>query len=450
MVGYFHPPYTGRQSLLTMNHIGDLEVSMALVPNPGMYQPTSTTTRVYQVGHNAIPVVPGYFHGNTMQLLSMTNTLSIEGLDERNPTREQTIPFFFDVPSYCSEPVSDPSRCCSDRHERHPLPPSMQLQQTPSNVWMSEAIDGGSTLRLSECRIKYYVTSKVWKDGKIIANASKEWKYIPTAEAAPPIPITDFPGEYQLSAKTFAANVRRLRIYGLLNIQIEQPRPVLITRAEMTTGAQVVIPTKLRIRNSEEPDIIDCKCELSLESYTFCSTICQGATLPRLHKLPLLAIAERSKRTLQECGVPTLPWRRMTGNRFPCHLTTYRSTEDAVIDKQGPYWVADIDITAVLQKRDLPVPTFSVGFVSARHTLVMVVKPLNKMGHGAAPSFNLRAPLQIAYGPRVRDFEENPGSVSHQRNDLVYASIEDTQVCQMPGNFPRRIARKCLTVAAGF
>ncbi|KAJ2977495.1 hypothetical protein NQ176_g4339 [Zarea fungicola] len=286
----------------------------------------------------------------------------------------------------------------------------MELQQTPSNAWTTEAINGGSTLRLSECKIKYNVTSKVWKDGKMIAHASREWKYIPTAEAAPPIPITDFPGEYQLSARTFATNVRRLKIYGLLSIQIEEPRPVLITPAEMTSGAQVVIPTKLCIRNSEEPDIIGCKCELSLESYTYCSTICQGATLPRLHKLPLLTMAERSKRTLEACGVSTLLWRRMS-------------------DKRGPYWVANIDVTVVLQKRDLPIPTFSVGFVSARHILVIVVKPLNKMGHGAAPPFNLRAPLQIAYGPSVHDFAENLGSVSHQRNHLVYSSIEDTH-CQ--------------------
>lgn len=61
MVGYLHLTYTRRQPRLTKNHTGDLEVSMALVPNPGMYQPTSTTTRVYQVGHDAILVVLRYF-----------------------------------------------------------------------------------------------------------------------------------------------------------------------------------------------------------------------------------------------------------------------------------------------------------------------------------------------------------------------------------------------------
>lgn len=67
-----------------------------------------------------------------------------------------------------------------------------------------------------------------------------------------------------------------------------------------------------------------------------------------------------------------------------------------VTDENGLHWVATVDTTFCLQQK-LPLPTFSTGFVSLRHTLVMNLKLVNQRGRCVTHALNLRNPLQIAY-----------------------------------------------------
>lgn len=245
----------------------------------------------------------------------MTHTLPIDSFEEKKSTGECAKPFFFKIPSSCPEFVGDQSTCCSKGHEQHYLPPSMEATRPVSTAYTTEIPGGGSTLRLHRCRITYSITARMWKGGEVIAEISREWKYLPVAKASPPITTTDFPGEYQLYAKTVAADIRRLRIYGLLSIQIEQPHRFLIRHADMKTSS-LVMPAKLRLGYQDQHDVVEVNCALSLETYTFYSTKSQGAILPQLHKLPRLAVAESSKRVLPECSTSGLTWHRANGTQF--------------------------------------------------------------------------------------------------------------------------------------
>lgn len=72
-----------------------------------------------------------------------------------------------------------------------------------------------------------------------------------------------------------------------------------------------------------------------------------------------------------------------------------------IVDENGLHWAAEVDTVFHLKQKQLPTPTFSSGFVSLRHTLVMNLKLVNQRGRAVTQSLCLRNPLQITYASKA-------------------------------------------------
>lgn len=224
-------------------------------------------------------------------------------------------PFFFNLLP-CGYTESQ-TFCCSEEHCRQPLPPSFRAKPTYPLTWKTNST---SSLGLRRCNINYSVTARLWNDGEVVTEVSRPWTYTPQSHfPAPPISVSDFPKEYRLFAKAFASDFFKLRVYGELSAEIEQAKPILVRQVADEEAIALSVPVKLRAECSQQPDITRCDGSFSLETNTFFSIKCQGATLPQLHDMPPTVAAERVKSTQQvfRCAIDS--WHRAIGICFPSH-----------------------------------------------------------------------------------------------------------------------------------
>lgn len=302
------------------------------------------------------------------------------------------VPFFFNfLPSGYTDCQTF---CCSEEHCRQPLPPSFTAKPSYPLTWKENSV---SSLGLRKCEIKYSVTARLWNDGEVVAEVSRPWTYTPRSHVPPPpISVSDFPKEYRLSAKEFATDLIKLKVYGEISAKVEQARPILVRDPAAEEAIALSVPVKLRAECTQRPDITKCDCEFSLETNKLFSIKCQGAKIPQLHDMPLTVGAERVKSRQQTYTSSDISWHRAVGrslfNTMKCPLMLKLS----VTDKNGLHWAALVDTTFYLQQK-FPLPTFSAGFVSLRHTLVMKLKLVNQRGRVVTHALSLRNPLQIAH-----------------------------------------------------
>lgn len=302
------------------------------------------------------------------------------------------VPFFF---NFLRSGYTDcQTFCCSEEHCRQPLPPSFTAKPAYPLTWKKNSV---SSLGLRQCEIKYSVTARLWNDGEAVTEVSRPWTYTPRSPLPPPpISVSDFPKEYRLFAKEFATDLIKLKVYGEISAEVEQARPILVRELGAEEAVAVSVPVKLRAECAQQPDITRCDCELSLETNKLFSIKCQGAKIPQLHDMPLTVAAERVKSRQQTYTCSDISWHRAVGTSLFNPMEWKWMLIFNIADDNGLHWAATVDTTFYLQQK-FPLPTFSTGFLSLRHTLVMNLKLFNQRGRRVTHALTLRNPLQIAY-----------------------------------------------------
>ena len=198
--------------------------------------------------------------------------------------------FYFDLPSSLRLPAELRAACCSAAQCSPALPPSLSSRVSkPTGC----AVAGSSITNNTSAytyEIKYSVSATLWRQGIKVAYRTRKWNYIPlTVGTPPPLTVSHFPGEYRLLARSVAINPLRLKLYGRLVVHVDEPEPVLIEEGMAGTAKTIAVcptlclyPIFSFLDRTEEPDLRECECTISLQTDTFCSINFQGASFHKL------------------------------------------------------------------------------------------------------------------------------------------------------------------------
>jgi hypothetical protein len=265
------------------------------------------------------------FPADEKQFLVMTDTRSIVNFRRREALNTNGdllwTPFFFDLPdsSFTTDRDAEESRaCCSIDHERPGLPPSFRLRVIQQ--LLRPTFDIASVTKVGACDITYSITARLLKGEYEVARTSKKWLYTPTTiDPSPPLAVSDFPGEYQISAQNFAMDLLHLKRYGRLSVHIAELSALLIEQDKIHSAKTVSISPIFRLyppsglAGAKEPVLCECECTFFLEADSFFSPSCQGMILPRAHPLPPSLIFKGSSGQSQRCRFPLQSWHPTIG-----------------------------------------------------------------------------------------------------------------------------------------
>jgi len=322
--------------------------------------------------------------------------------------KECLTPFYFAIPRSAVSP-HDPeyaAEVVSSEPSRSPqaLPPSLRIRTQPKSSPMEP--DYGT---YGSCDVEYTVTAKALLRGTTVAETSREVLLTPSAESSPPLDITDFPGEYRLSASSMLMNPLRLKKYGQLFVTSSEiePMTVAVQNGETSTGSgSVVLDLIFRPNDHKDttvPDFMDCEVATQLEAMTYYSVARQDHALT-------VKTAEESRYVGHERWTAKEQTRKLRLPRWEKEPGIAGSSNPAV-------WKNSTAVTFTHQSSVVVLPTFQSSLVSRHYTLLVHVKLRSDKRHVLHTSLELRIPVQLVYPSPTRRGGQD---VRHSPPELIY------------------------------
>ncbi|KFY48494.1 hypothetical protein V495_01308 [Pseudogymnoascus sp. VKM F-4514 (FW-929)] len=219
-------------------------------------------------------------------------------VDVGNPhTLKYQTEFFFNIPDFTTLP-SLYGKSIAQR-----LPPSIRVVKSDFISAATTETHNGSS-HASTCDITYKIVARVFLDGRLKCNTTREIILMPVEDIPPPLEPEDFGKEYRLVAATSLRLSWRSRKSVTVVISSVEPQPLIFPSCkEGCESTEVLLHLKTRglldgsnERAFVEAQLTDCEVRINLEAVTFFSGHEQKAAISIVEALKSPAVVLKKTR----------------------------------------------------------------------------------------------------------------------------------------------------------
>ncbi|KAK5949636.1 hypothetical protein OHC33_009233 [Knufia fluminis] len=306
-----------------------------------------------------------------IQVLSMTQALSIRSHATNDPENVRKYPFSFDVQSWLryDEASGNHSRILESRSNYVSIPPSLrhEILTTPQGVRRPRA----------GAHVGYKLTARLLKDHRVVDRIVQPILLFLSQPPCPPMCVTDFKGEYRSFQKSALRGALFQKV-GDISVVVQEPKQLTV-RADRADSI-VEVPVKLLFEQtkgnaalSDQPTI-EADVKWTFRFLTFVSM--QEQQGPPTLKGALVSPATAFVRSSLKSRYVKMVWRKWS-------KVAVKGRASCIASEQS-LWLT-------LPRSEVLTPTFWSPFLSRRYSICLQLKVMKP---GAA-KLEVEVPIQV-------------------------------------------------------
>lgn len=334
------------------------------------------------------------------KILSMTQSISIQGQAGSVPASGHRYPFSFNVLSWLrrDEQSRPHHRVMSEMQNNFlSIPPSLQheITSTPQGVPKPRA----------GARVTYKLTARLLRNQRTVEKVVQPILLLLSSGPAPPMCLADYKGEYRLCEKNALKGSFRQKL-GEVSVNVQEPKQLVVRTC--SPNSMVELPVKLRWEMPKESSPIEyprieAEVKWQFRFSTFVSMLEQRGppTLKQALASPATAFV-RSSLNAREMRVVWRDWR-----------PTYDG-EVNVVESEQSLWLT-------FPRAEILTPTFWSPFLSRRYSIRLQLKITNP---GSA-KYDVEVPVQVCVEGAT---SAGPDSTYRESHDMLLEDIEGDEL----------------------